>query len=961
MARVNNLSNFLTDVADAIKEKKGSQTSIPAANFDTEILALPSQGTYEQRVLNISANGTQTITPSSGFDAIDELELTVAVPEKQLQSKTYNFTQNTTIQLLPDTGYDGFDVVTLNINVPSGEINNQDKTITENGTYTADEGYTGLGEVNVSVPFPVKLFENKTLMDADEDKNISDKAVVYGDETITWDGSEVQSVTILQNVTVPNEVTSTINNTWDMSNNGKIALTPTSCTITYRDSRNWRNVTITYTSEDGIHYVGDTADTTYTVRWGSIMSYNLTNECKAFFAITDKAFNGLFECHEVDDISRITCVDSTNIVVTSSGITTSTHTINIGDILSKIVAKHKSEGLGTLSDMLVAITGRDGDTITEVVYHQGSSYAYYSNSQWLYRAFTTSTVTPQKFYKYNIVNDTFEVITQTPTLVLTSGSYKHYVGYNVGLNDIFYVYHNYTRDTFTTQGNIYYYGYANNTYYSLSGKDTFPKILRYEYISTQLSDVKPNDLVNDMTVYGKNGVVKSDGTIWERVPPIKYFEKMYGLTFDKSSYGTENHYTWPGSSTTDLAFLPYANNNTNIKYIKHTSLSNDCTLYGGKTLDSTYSNMYTLDGLYMIQSSGVDKIITNTQTKETWTYTADTTGYGTRIIGHKMYLCKDVTVTSGKSYTIYIIVYDLDTKSVETNFSQTITASGTFPTSGGYYGGLTIYPGSDTVVFMHYAYVSTNEYSGFFCAGKLSTISSTKMKMVRDDTSTHIASRYNLRHTTSGTFLMHIKQANSTFNLYEYDLANGTLLHTFTNVPEDFIGNVAYKENNNLYIAGSSTNYEFHYSNHTYEEFSGNVPSSINTLNGALYSSTSDTNNNSLYVQVFNGLTIIHSFYKPLGNISLYNNEASHKTYSTSSGTYYDIQGEIVRFVNTDTNTIFEYKPYILGTVNDCECVMLPAVCSDTEFFNGYKECKPLINNLAEEVNSEEVTNGENE
>lgn len=32
-----------------------------------------------------------------------------------------------------------------------GEINNQDKTITENGTYTADTGYTGLGEVTVNV------------------------------------------------------------------------------------------------------------------------------------------------------------------------------------------------------------------------------------------------------------------------------------------------------------------------------------------------------------------------------------------------------------------------------------------------------------------------------------------------------------------------------------------------------------------------------------------------------------------------------------------------------------------------------------------------------------------------------------------------------------------------------------------------------------------------------------------
>lgn len=40
MARVNNLENFLQDVADAIKTKKGSQTAIQAANFDTEIASI---------------------------------------------------------------------------------------------------------------------------------------------------------------------------------------------------------------------------------------------------------------------------------------------------------------------------------------------------------------------------------------------------------------------------------------------------------------------------------------------------------------------------------------------------------------------------------------------------------------------------------------------------------------------------------------------------------------------------------------------------------------------------------------------------------------------------------------------------------------------------------------------------------------------------------------------------------
>ena len=42
MARTDTLINFLTDVAAAIKAKKGDSTLIPAADFDTEITNLPS-------------------------------------------------------------------------------------------------------------------------------------------------------------------------------------------------------------------------------------------------------------------------------------------------------------------------------------------------------------------------------------------------------------------------------------------------------------------------------------------------------------------------------------------------------------------------------------------------------------------------------------------------------------------------------------------------------------------------------------------------------------------------------------------------------------------------------------------------------------------------------------------------------------------------------------------------------
>ena len=44
MADTSNLTNFLEDVADAIREKKGTQNLISAANFDTEILSIPTSG-----------------------------------------------------------------------------------------------------------------------------------------------------------------------------------------------------------------------------------------------------------------------------------------------------------------------------------------------------------------------------------------------------------------------------------------------------------------------------------------------------------------------------------------------------------------------------------------------------------------------------------------------------------------------------------------------------------------------------------------------------------------------------------------------------------------------------------------------------------------------------------------------------------------------------------------------------
>lgn len=130
MARIDNLTNFLTDVASAIKTKSNNSANIPAANFDNEILNLPSQGNYQIKTMNITTNGETIISPDQEYDAMSRVVANVQVPMPQLQNKFYEFTSNQNITLVPDTGYDGFTDISVSINVPTGiDTSDADATV----------------------------------------------------------------------------------------------------------------------------------------------------------------------------------------------------------------------------------------------------------------------------------------------------------------------------------------------------------------------------------------------------------------------------------------------------------------------------------------------------------------------------------------------------------------------------------------------------------------------------------------------------------------------------------------------------------------------------------------------------------------------------------------------------------------------------------------------------------------
>lgn len=321
MARTNSLTNFLTDVATAIKSKTGKSTSIPAANFDTEIMTIETGGTYQSKTVTISANGDQTITPDQGYDAIDQIVIQTRVPVKTLQTKSMQITSNMNVEIEPDSGYDGFSKLNLEVNVPGSQINNQDKIITENGTYTADEGYTGLGQVDVNISQKMQCFENKQTMETwllthYNDVQNGDKAVVYGELKIypIAPGTTFNSMYLPEEIILDEAITSSISLS---SNYGHWRLSPTEFYGNLRGGIGFTSAYYTYNSEDGITYTRTTVPSirnmgsTKVFTWNEEtklltstydLSYTTTDLSKVqpFFQTYLPTYDGLYEIEHID-------------------------------------------------------------------------------------------------------------------------------------------------------------------------------------------------------------------------------------------------------------------------------------------------------------------------------------------------------------------------------------------------------------------------------------------------------------------------------------------------------------------------------------------------------------------------------------------------------------------------------------------------------------------------------------
>lgn len=141
------LIDKLNAIGNAIREKTGKTDKLTLDEMPTEIASIEGGGGTTPanpiiEPLSVTENGTYTAP--QGVDGYSPVTVNVPIPDGYIiPSGTLNITKNGT--------YDVTEKASAIVSIPEKEIVLQDKTIEANGTYSADKGYDGLGQVTVNV------------------------------------------------------------------------------------------------------------------------------------------------------------------------------------------------------------------------------------------------------------------------------------------------------------------------------------------------------------------------------------------------------------------------------------------------------------------------------------------------------------------------------------------------------------------------------------------------------------------------------------------------------------------------------------------------------------------------------------------------------------------------------------------------------------------------------------------
>lgn len=144
-------------------------------------------------------NGAHTIVPPAESSGISTVNLTVDVPEPNLQDKSVAITENGTQEFSPDTGYDGIKKLTAKVNVAGGGGAGVQPDYAQNNTTAADYIKNRPGGYMVETPSISKTMTAADYRSDDpgmdgaykfSDVVLPDEAIVVGTGKVTTVGSD---------------------------------------------------------------------------------------------------------------------------------------------------------------------------------------------------------------------------------------------------------------------------------------------------------------------------------------------------------------------------------------------------------------------------------------------------------------------------------------------------------------------------------------------------------------------------------------------------------------------------------------------------------------------------------------------------------------------------------------------------------------------------------------------------